>query len=151
MFKALFRPIIELFDADILPVLDEDEKKCIEHKHVSILNEGIRLVPGGRFGNGRIVMTKTVDAVDFNEFFYDLITAISFPGLLSVDAHGFVESKDGEPVFIFGSKNSSILLWDDDQSVYLERFEIVDMFKIVDINKFLVTNRSTKLTTSSRK
>ena len=124
MFKALIRPIFELFDADILPVLDEDEKKSIEHKHVSILNEGIKLIPGGRFGNGRIVMTKTVDAVDFNEFFYDLITAISFPGLLSVDAHGFVQSKDGEPVFIFGSKNSSILLWDDDQSVYLERYNV---------------------------
>ena len=124
MFKALIRPIIELFDANILPVLDEDEKKSIHNKHLSILEEGIKFLPGGRFGNGRIVMTKTVDAVDFNEFFYDLFTAISFPGLLSIDAHGFVESKDGEPVFLFGSKNSSILLWDDDQEVYLERYTV---------------------------
>ena len=81
------------------------------------------MVPGGRFGKGRIIMTKHVDTIfDFNEFFVELVDGLRFPGMFSVDAHGFVETEKGEPVFVFGSLNSSILLWNDEQTVFLERF-----------------------------
>ena len=80
------------------------------------------LVPsGGRFGNGRIIMTKHLYNENFDEFFSDLLHWLRFPGLLRVDAHGFVQNSLEEPVFVFGSSNSSIRLWNEKQSVLLER------------------------------
>lgn len=76
---------------------------------------------GGRFGLGRIVMIKHVDAENFNEFLQELIRWLRFPGMLSIDAHGFVQTKEGEPVFIFGSQNSSIELWNGQQLVFMQR------------------------------
>ena len=76
---------------------------------------------GGRFGKGRLVMTKHVDAENFNEFLKELIHWLRFPGMLSIDAHGFVQTKEGEPVFIFGSENSSIELWNGQQSIFMQR------------------------------
>ena len=76
---------------------------------------------GGRFGNGRIVMTKHVYEESFEQFFDDLLQWLRFPGLFSVDAHGFVQTKTGEPVFIFASPNSTIMLWNKRQSVLLDR------------------------------
>ena len=81
------------------------------------------MLPGGRFGKGRIIMTKHVDS-SFHEFFNDLVEMLRFPGMFSVDAHGFVETEQGEPVFVFGSVNSSMLLWNDKQTVFIERFKI---------------------------
>ena len=92
---------------------------------LNILNqkfrEGVSLVPGGKFGHGRIIMTKIVYERIFESFFVDLLEALRFPGILSVDAHGFVQTSTGEPVFIFGSLNSAIRLWNEKQSVFLER------------------------------
>ena len=121
MFKEIIAQLLDLFEENTSPILDEDEKKCIRVKYSNFFNEGVKFQPGGRFGKGRIVMTKHVDSTDFNDFFYELITSIKFPGVFSIDAHGFVETSQGEPVFIFGSKNSSIPLWNEEQSVYLQR------------------------------
>ena len=85
--------------------------------------EGVKLIPGGRFGMGRIVMTKTIYPDTFNYFFDELIDWLRFPGKLSVDAHGFIEAKNGDAVFVFGSENSSIELWNKKQSVVLKRKE----------------------------
>ena len=53
-------------------------------------------------GNGKILMTKTLRPEEFEKFMTRLIKWLRFPGILSIDAHGFVETKLGEPVFIFG-------------------------------------------------
>ena len=37
MFKALLKPILELFDDNEYPVLDPDEKQAIQNKHTRIL------------------------------------------------------------------------------------------------------------------
>ena len=58
---------------------------------------------------------------DIREFLRELIDKLRFPGLLSIDGHGFMEDKTGEPVFIYGSPNSTIRLWNCEQSVFLER------------------------------
>ena len=121
MFKTLIAPIFDLFENDIVPILDEDEKKSMRPKFTSILYEGVKFQAGGQFGKGRIVMTKHVDSIDINEFFHNLIHAINFPGLLSIDAHGFVQTPEGEPIFLFGSPNSSIYLWDGEQDAFLQR------------------------------
>ena len=83
--------------------------------------EGVSVVPGGKFGHGRIIMTKILYERIFEDFFNDLLEALRFPGSLSVDAHGFVQTSSGEPVFIFGSLNSAIRLWNEKQSVFLKR------------------------------
>ena len=76
----------------------------------------------GRFGQGRIIMTKHVEStIEFQDFLETLVDELRFPGIFSIDAHGFVETKSGEPVFIFGSVNSSIELWNKRQDVLLER------------------------------
>ena len=68
-------------------------------------------------------MTKIItDEFEISEFMSDLIDTIRFPGALSCDAHGFCQTKEGEPIFIFGSPNSSILLWNEAQTVVLRRF-----------------------------
>lgn len=85
------------------------------------ISEGVKFLPGGRFGHGRIIMTKHVEADEFNDFMDELVSWLRFPGMFSIDAHGFVQTKLGEPVFIFGSENSSIKLWNDKQSVFLQR------------------------------
>ena len=146
MFKALLKPIFELFDRDMLPELDNDEKDCIDMKHSSILRligekkyffneklrEGVKLIPtGGRFGNGRIIMTKNVHEESFKNFLTQLVDWLGrFPGKLSLDAHGFVETSKGEPIFIFGSVNSSILLWNEKQSVLLDRNVILTIINV---------------------
>ena len=85
-----------------------------------IFREGVKLLNGGKFGNGRIVMTKTLnDNIDIGIFMTELLDAIRFPGELSLDAHGFCQTKKGEPIFIFGSLNSGIKLWNEKQSVLL--------------------------------
>ena len=77
---------------------------------------------GGRFGQGRMIMTKNIsDTRELNEFFDNLIDRLRTPGKISIDAHGFVQTKEGEPVFLFGSENSAIKLWNGEQSVFLER------------------------------
>ena len=87
---------------------------------IIIFREGVKLLNGGKFGNGRIVMTKTLnDNIDIGIFMTELLDAIRFPGELSLDAHGFCQTKKGEPIFIFGSLNSGIKLWNDKQSVLL--------------------------------
>ena len=58
---------------------------------------------------------------DIREFLQELINKLRFPGLLSIDGHGFMEDKTGEPVFIYGSPNSTIRLWNGEQNVFLER------------------------------
>ena len=68
-------------------------------------------------------MTKHIEPELFNNFLDDLIDWLRFPGKLTVDAHGFVQKKDGECVFVFGSENSSIELWNGDQSVVMKRKE----------------------------
>ena len=76
----------------------------------------------GRFGLGRIMMTKHIEnSIELDEFLTELINQLRFPGLLSIDGHGFMENKQNEVVFIFGSTNSSIRLWNTEQSVFLER------------------------------
>ena len=119
MFKALLKQIKNLFDGEF-PDLDEAEKKCMSAKNSPFLREKITFLPGGRFGKGQIVMTKTIDP-DFQNFFSDFFYGLRIPGIFSIDAHGFVQNSDGEPVFIFGSKNSSIELWDGSQAIYLDR------------------------------
>ena len=121
MFKKLIAPIFDLFETDTLPILDEDEKNSLQPKFTSIFYEGVKFQAGGKFGKGRIVMTKHVDSIDINEFFQDLIHAINFPGLFSIDAHGFVQTSEGEPIFLFGSPNSSIVLWNGEQDAFLQR------------------------------
>ena len=121
MFKTLIAPIFDLFEDNSLPILDDDEKNSMRPKFTSILYEGVKFQAGGKFGKGRIVMTKHVDSIDINEFFHNLIHAINFPGLLSIDAHGFVQTPEGEPIFLFGSPNSSIVLWDGEQEEFLQR------------------------------
>lgn len=81
-------------------------------------------------------MTKHVDSTfDFNEFMRSLVDELRFPGMISIDAHGFVEAKDGSPVFVFGSCNSTIKLWNGEQSVFLERkVTNQDFFDIIDIS-----------------
>ena len=37
MFKALLKPVFELFDRDVLPELDKDEADSVNMKHSSIL------------------------------------------------------------------------------------------------------------------
>ena len=113
MYKTLISPLFKLFNENTYPELDADEKNAFNSKYPSILREGVRFVPGGRFGKGRIIMTKTVDE-NFNDFFEKLIESLRFPGILSVDAHGFVETREGEPIFLFGSINSSIKLWNEE-------------------------------------
>ena len=83
----------------------------------------MRLIPtGGRYGNGRIVMTKNLESdTSVADFLIDLLGAIRFPGEVRLDAHGFVQSKEGEPVFVFGSPNSGIQFWNEKQSVLLRR------------------------------
>ena len=76
-------------------------------------------------GNGKILMTKTLRADEFEKFMERLIKWLRFPGILSIDAHGFVETKLGEPVFIFGSENSAIELWNGKQDVLLQRHGIL--------------------------
>ena len=120
MYKTLISPLFKLFNENTYPELDADEKNAFNSKHTSILREGVRFVPGGRFGKGRIIMTKTVDE-NFNDFFEKLIESLRFPGILSVDAHGFVETREGEPIFLFGSINSSIKLWNEEQTVLIQR------------------------------
>ena len=81
------------------------------------------LIPsGGKYGYGRIVMTKNLEAgTNVADFLIDLLGAIRFPGELRLDAHGFVQTKEGEPVFVFGSPNSGIQFWNDKQSILLRR------------------------------
>ena len=60
---------------------------------------------GGRYGNGRIIMTKQVYEDSFESFLTQLVDWLGrFPGKLSLDAHGFVETSNGEPIFIFAIK-----------------------------------------------
>ena len=67
-------------------------------------------------------MTKIVhEDMDVADFLTEVLDAVRFPGALSIDAHGFVQSKDDQPVFIFGSPNSSIMLWNDKQHVVLQK------------------------------
>ena len=68
-------------------------------------------------------MTKHIEPELFNKFLDDLINWLRFPGKLTVDAHGFVQTGDGDCVFVFGSENSSIQLWNGDQAVFLKRKE----------------------------
>ena len=68
---------------------------------LSFSREGVRLVPGGRFGKGRIIMTKNIDEQEFDSFMEELIGRIRFPGTLSIDGHGFIQTKTGEPIYIF--------------------------------------------------
>ena len=89
---------------------------------LEIYREGVHLIPtGGRYDQGRIIMTKHINQIEISDFLTELLDGLRFPGSFSVDAHGFVETKLGEPVFVFGSTNSSILLWNDKQSVLLKR------------------------------
>ena len=77
---------------------------------------------GGRFAKGRIIMTKHIEStIEFNDFMDSIIDLLRFPGMMSVDAHGFVQTKEGEPIFVYGSPNSAIKLWNGDQEVFLER------------------------------
>ena len=66
-------------------------------------------------------MTKHINDMEISDFMTNLLDALRFPGSLSVDAHGFAETKLGEPVFVFGSANSSIQLWNEKQSVLFKR------------------------------
>ena len=85
---------------------------------------------GGRFANGRIIMTKHIESdIEFNEFMDSIIDLLRFPGMMSVDAHGFVETKTGEPIFVYGSPNSAIKLWNDKQDVFLERIVTFESFE----------------------
>ena len=120
MFKALIARVLRLFNEKMYPELDEDEKKAFNPKYTRILQESVKFVPGGRFNKGRIIMTKTVDD-EFDRFFEQLIDTLRFPGMLSIDAHGFAQTKEGAPVFLFGSVNSSIKLWNGEQSVFIQR------------------------------
>lgn len=68
------------------------------------------------FGNGRIVFTKLItDDLDVSAFLTELILKLRFPGKISFDAHGFLETSKGQPVFTFGSANSAIILPNDKQ------------------------------------
>ena len=58
---------------------------------------------------------------NLQHFLSELIEQLRFSGLLSIDGYGFMEAKNGEPVFIYGSPNSTIRLWNGEQSVFLER------------------------------
>ena len=93
MFKALLKQIKNLFDGEF-PDLDEAEKKCMSAKNSPFLREKITFLPGGRFGKGQIVMTKTIDR-DFQNFFRDFFYGLRIPGIFSIDAHGFVQNSDG--------------------------------------------------------
>ena len=60
--------------------------------------------------------------MNFKEFMAELIYAIRFPALISVDANGFVQDKEDQPVFIFASPNSAILMPNKEQSLLLQRY-----------------------------
>lgn len=82
-----------------------------------IYREGIRKIQSlGLFGNGRIVFTKLItDDLDVSDFLTELISKLRFPGKISFDAHGFLETSKGQPIFTFGSPNSAIILPNDKQ------------------------------------
>ena len=58
---------------------------------------------------------------NLQHFLSELIGQLRWPGMFSIDAYGFMEAKNGEPVFIYGSPNSTIRLWNGEQCVFLER------------------------------
>ena len=75
-----------------------------------------------------------------SEFIIDLIKKLRFPGKIAFDAHGFVQTQKGEPVFIYGSLNSSIDI-SGKQSIMLQgmknRKALIEFFSGMTNEQFL--------------
>ena len=87
---------------------------------------------GTYHGCGQFRFSKNIDGIDPIAFLIKLVNLLQFTGSLSVDFHGFM-IQGGDPVFQFGSQNSSLVfegLVLDDNRKFEENHILLDDIKM---------------------
>ena len=105
------KKIFNLVDNENYPKLSTAEAKAVgghsrgQYTHILkenafVFNEGI---------SSKVYITKVIsDEFNHLQFITDVLDVINCPAFISIDYHGFNQC-NGEPVFVFGSRNTSIV------------------------------------------
>ena len=89
--------------------------------------------------NGMLIITKTIDNGNPIEFIQKILEIVDIPHRLSIDFAGFLSSKEGDIKFEFPSRGSSLLIFNESPTFFVQSTEqrkrIFEHFNNIDIAK----------------